>query len=53
MINITKARSIGLPACIGLGLVWIGVRIISNEKRLERRRMELQLQLDVNSIKDL
>ena len=53
MINITKVTSIGLPAFIGLGLAWIGVRIISNEKRLETRRMELQLQLDAKSIKGL
>ncbi len=53
MSNITKARNIGLPALIGLGLAWIGVQIIGNEKRLEKRRMELQVQLDAKSIKRL
>ena len=53
MSYITKATSIGLPAFIGLGIAWIGVRIISNEKILETRRMELQLQLDAQSIKGL
>ena len=50
MKNITKATSIGLPALIGLGLAWIGVLIISNEKKIETRRMELELQLDAKSI---
>ncbi len=50
---ITKATSIGIPAFIGLGLAWVGIRVISNEKRLEKRRMELQLQLDAKSILDL
>ena len=53
MINITKAKSIGLPVFLGLGLAWIGIQIMSNEKRLETRRMELQLQLDAKSIKGL
>ncbi len=53
MNSITRITSIGLPAVIGLGLVWVGVRIIRNEKRLENRKLELQLQLDPKSIKDL
>ena len=53
MINITKVTNIGLPAFLGLGFAWIGFRIISNEKRLEKRRMELQLQLNTKSIKGL
>ena len=51
MNNITKATGIGIPAFIGLGLAWIGFRIISNEKKLETRRMELKIQLDAKSIK--
>ena len=53
MSNITKATIIGLPAFIGLGLVWIGVRIISNEKKLETRIIEMEHQLDTKPIKGL
>ncbi len=52
MLNVTKTTSIGLPAFIGLALAWIGIRILSNEKRLETRQMELQIQLDAKSIQD-
>ena len=53
MNSITKITSIGLPAVIGLGLAWVGVRIISNEKRLKNRELELRLQLEAKSIKGL
>ena len=50
MSNLTKATSIGLPALIGLGLAWVAVQIIGNEKKLEKRRLDLELQLDAKSI---
>ena len=53
MNNLTKITTIGLPAAIGLGLAWVGVRIMSNEKRLATREMELRLQLDAKAIKGL
>ena len=53
MNNITRITSMGIPAVIGLGLAWIGVRIISNEQRLKNRKLELRLQLDAKSIKGL
>ena len=53
MSNITRISNFGLPAVIGLGIAWVGLRIISNESRLETRRMELQLQLDAKSIKGI
>ena len=51
MNNITKVTTIGLPAAIGLGLGWVGVRIMSNERKLATREMELRLQLDAQNIK--
>ena len=51
MINITKITTIGLPAAIGLGLAWVGVRIMSNERTLATREMELRLQLDAKALK--
>ena len=51
MNNLTKKAIIGLPAAIGLGLAWVGVRIISNERKLATREMELRLQLDAKALK--
>ena len=53
MINLTKITTIGLPAAIGLGLAWVGVRIMGNERKLETREMELRIQLDAKAIKGL
>ena len=46
MNNISKITTIGLPAAIGLGLACVGVRIMSNERKIATREMELRLQLD-------
>ena len=51
MNSITKVTTIGIPAFIGLGLAWIGHRIIRNETELKNRELELQLQLNTKSIK--
>ena len=40
---------IGIPTVIGIGLAWIGNRIIRNEKQLKNRELELQVQLDIKS----
>ena len=53
MNNLTKITTIGLPATIGLGLAWVGIRIMRNETRLATREMELRLQLDAKAIKGL
>ena len=51
MNHIAKITTIGLPAAIGLGLAWVGVRIMSNERKLITRQIELRLQLDAKNIK--
>ena len=53
MNNLKKITTIGLPAAIGLGIAWVGVRIMSNERRLATREMELRLQLDAKAINGL
>ena len=53
MNNLAKITTIGFPAAIGLGLAWVGVRIMSNERKLATREMELQLQLDAKALKGL
>ena len=46
MNSITKFSAIGIPAIIGLGIAWVGSRIIKNEKELQDRELELKLQLN-------
>ena len=45
---IKRAPSIGLPLFIAFGLAWVGTRIISNERRIKTREIELQIQLEEN-----
>ena len=53
MNTTTKILTIGLPAVIGLGLAWVGVSIISNERKLATREMDLRLQLEAKALKGL
>ena len=53
MNSITKVTTIGIPAVVALGLAWIGNQIIRNETELKNRELELQLQLNKNSIKHI
>ena len=53
MNNLAKITTIGFPAAIGLGLAWVGVRIMSNERKLATREMELRLQLEAKAIEGL
>ena len=46
MNSITKFSTIGIPAIIGMGIAWVGNRIIKNEKGLKDRELELKLQLN-------
>tara|TARA_Y100001968_G_C19174918_1_gene627513 strand:+ start:472 stop:657 length:186 start_codon:yes stop_codon:yes gene_type:complete len=32
----------GVPAVIGIGIAWIGIKMIRNEKQLLLRRLELE-----------
>ena len=46
MNGITKFSAIGIPAIIGMGIAWVGNRIIKNERELKDRELELSLQLN-------
>ena len=46
MNSITRFSVIGIPAIIGMGIAWVGNRIIKNEKGLKDRELELKLQLN-------
>ena len=46
MNSITRFTAIGIPAIIGMGIAWVGNRIIKNEKELKDRELELKLQLN-------
>ena len=46
MNSITRFSAIGIPAIIGMGIAWIGNRIIKNEKGLKDRELELKLKLN-------
>tara|TARA_Y100001968_G_scaffold213451_1_gene196434 strand:- start:1346 stop:1525 length:180 start_codon:yes stop_codon:yes gene_type:complete len=52
MNSITRITTFGIPAFFGIGIAWVGIRIIRNEKELKNRELELQLQLDAKSIKN-
>ena len=51
MNNLSRIVSIAIPTAIGIGSTLIGLRIFKNEKRLAERKMELELQLGVKSLK--
>ena len=53
MNNITKITTIGFASAMGLGLAWVGFRIIRNERKLADREQELRLQLDTKVINGL
>ena len=46
MNSITRFSAIGIPAIIGMGIAWVGNRIIKNEKVLKDRELELKLHLN-------
>ena len=46
MHSIKRFSAIGIPAVIGMGLAWLGNRIIKNEKELKDRELQLKLQLN-------
>ena len=51
MPSFSKLTSIGLPALMGMGITLLAIRAIRNESRLAERKMELDLQLGVKSMK--
>ena len=53
MKDFQKLSMIAIPAVLGLGAAWLGIRIIENENKLRARQMELELQLAAKSFKDL
>ena len=46
MNSITRFSAIGIPAIIGMGIAWVGIRIIKKENDLRDRESELKLQLN-------
>ncbi len=50
MKSIEKITGIGMPAVIGLGIAFIGLRLIQNEQKIATRKIELELQLSAKSL---
>ena len=46
MNSITKFSAISISTIIGIGIAWVGNRIIKNETGLKDRELELKLQLN-------
>ena len=46
MNNLKRIITMGLRDAIGLGLAWLGVWILDNERKHAIREMELWLKLD-------
>ncbi len=53
MHSLTKFTSTTLPAVIGLGVAWLGIKLIRSEKNLTARKIELEIQLGAKSLKGL
>ena len=53
MKDFQKLSSIAIPALLCLGAGYLGLRIISNEKNIQARRIELELQLAAKALKRL
>tara|TARA_B100000700_G_C14876080_1_gene775724 strand:- start:533 stop:706 length:174 start_codon:yes stop_codon:yes gene_type:complete len=51
--SLSRVTALGIPAILGLGVAWLGVRIISNERNLKERKVELELQFGAKSLKGL
>tara|TARA_Y100001968_G_C19382393_1_gene731022 strand:- start:202 stop:363 length:162 start_codon:yes stop_codon:yes gene_type:complete len=51
MDSITKITTIAIPTAISIGIAWVGTSILRNERRLEMRKMELEVQLGAKSLK--
>jgi len=46
MNSITRFSALGIPTLFGIGIAWVGNRIIKNVKELKNRELELRLQLN-------
>ncbi len=51
MNNLSRIVGIAIPTALSIGTALIGLRIIQNERRLAKRKMELELQLGVKNLK--
>ena len=49
MNSLSKISSVGLPSLIGIGIAWIGIRILSRERELAERKIELEIQLNART----
>ncbi len=53
MNTFPRLINIGLPTVLGMGVAWLSLRVLKNEKRLATRELELKLQLSSKSIKNV
>ncbi len=51
MNSLARVTTTALPAVIGLGVAWFGMRFIKREEKLIARKMELEIQLGAKSLK--
>ncbi len=40
----------GIPAVVGIGVAWLGLNLLKNERKLEQRKIELEIELNAKSI---
>ena len=45
MKQLSKISYIGIPAILGFGFAWLGVKIIKSENNLMKRKLELGIQI--------
>ena len=50
-MSVTKQFTyFGVRAVVGIGVAWLGLALLRNEKKLEQRRMELEIELNAKCI---
>ena len=51
MNSLTKYTSAALPTVFGLGIAWLGIKLIKSEKDLINIKEELEIQLGAKSLR--
>ncbi len=51
MNSLRKFSNVGIPTFVGLGIAWITISLVRNERRIQKRKKELELILQDKLLK--